>query len=427
MPLPPIRRSAGRLIAPLLALLLTFTGTAALAQDRIAAVVNDDIVSARELAERIDMAILFSGLPADDATRRRLAPQVFRRMIDERLQMQEARRLNQVAGAEEVERAIASLGSNNDMTADQLRQAVERNGIPAARLEEQVRAELSWLKLVRRQLAPRVVVTDQQLDLALDAQAGGGQEELLLSEIILPVYDPEAEREVVAEARSLMEAIREGADFAKLAREVSVGAAADEGGDLGWVATNGITPNMRAAIDGLQPGQLSDPVRSPAGVHLYLVRDRRIGDGIAGDTDARQLSQLFFPLPSDAPQAVVAQATAQAEAVRPRLASCADVDALAEQVGAPSSGNLGWLRPDELPPDLAAIVGNLKINEISRPVRSPAGIHLLMVCAEGGDDNDAARRAQLREAIENEQVQRLANRYLRDLRKDAFIDVRVQF
>ena len=316
---------------------------------RIAAIINNDVVSLQDLESRIDLAVIFSGLSGDAETRRRLAPQVLRRIIDEKLQLQETDRLGLRIGEAEVTSAIGRLAQPNGMTTEQLTSFLGNRGIDPERLRDQIRAELSWVRLVRSRLASRVVISEQQVDLALDAESEAGEREIRLSEILLPVYDPTRLTEVENQARGLMASIREGADFAALASQVSVGEGAERGGDLGWVPLASLAGGLRSAVAALGPGQLSDPVRSPAGVHLFLVRELRQGRSISSDPDARKLAQIFFPLPGSASAQSVELTRTQANGLRARLGSCDDVVAMADQLGAPASGDLGWLRPNELP------------------------------------------------------------------------------
>ncbi len=391
---------------------------------RIAAVVNDDVVSTQDLRDRLRLAILFSGLPADAETQRRIAPQVLRRVIDERLQLQEARRIGVTVQPQEVQDAVRNAAAANNMTADQLRGLLAEQGVDPAAFERQVEAELAWLRLVQGQFADRVVVTDQQIDLALDAAESGGETEILLSEIVLPIYDPTETEQVLAEAEELRAAIAEGGDFAAIAQQVSAANSRNEGGDLGWVPLNGVQAALRTVLAGLDPGEVSAPVTTPSGVQLFLVRDRRAA-GAAAATDIRQIAQLLFPLEPSAPEAVVNSLLSEARAAAEDITDCRGLEQVARQRGLPSSGDLGWLRPAELPADLAQVVSTLPLVTLSRPVRTGAGIHFLMVCADGRSAGEEARRASLRRTLEDEQLERLAGRYLRDLRKDAFIDVRV--
>ncbi len=391
---------------------------------RIAAVVNDDIISTQDLRDRLALTLLFSNLPADAETQQRVAPQVLRRVIDERLQLQEARRRNIRISPQEINGALANAAAANNMTVDQLFAFLTEQGIDPQALRNQMEAQLTWFRVVRDAFAENVVVTDQQVQLSLAATQQGGQVELLLSEIVLPIYDPARANEVLAEAEELRTAIREGGDFAAIAQQVSASASGAEGGDLGWVRVESVQAALRPLLSGLGAGQMSDPIATPAGVQFFLVRDRRITTGAVAP-DVRELAQLLFPLPPNASESATAEVLSRAQAAAEQIETCADVERLARQLDLPNSGNIGWLRAAELPAEMAQTIAALPVGTVSRPVRSVNGVHLLMACKDGVSSEDEARRALLRRTLEEEQIQRLAARYLRDLRQEAFIDVRI--
>lgn len=403
-----------------LMLLLWLSAGAAMAQVRIAAIVNDEVITIQELVERLDFVIVTSNLPQDERTRQRLAPQVLRTYIDETLQLQEARRLGIRVSDSEIDRALEGLAQRNGMSTEQFRAWFAERQLSLATLRRQIRAQLAWARVIRQVLQPRVVISREQLELALNGLLGPAGEEVRLSEILLPVYTPEQESQVLEQARELVGALREGADFAALAQQVSVAASADNGGDLGWVPVSNLAEELRRVVADLPVGQPSDPIVTPDGVRILMVRERRQEGG--ADIDAVEIAQVVIPVASPQDQNAIAAARRQALAIRPRLTSCAAADAVAAELRAPASGRLGWMQLEELPPGFRDTVARLGIGEVSEPLPGPLGLHLLLVCDRGGEKG---RRALARLALEREQLERLANRYLRDLRKSAFIDIRL--
>ncbi|MFL5337909.1 MAG: peptidylprolyl isomerase [Geminicoccaceae bacterium] len=243
---------------------------------RIAAVVNDDVITSQDLIDRLNLAIATGNLPNDPATRQRLAPQVLRGLVDEKLQLQEAKRLGQTPSDAEVDQAVATVAQRNRTTGPELLNYLSQRGLNPATLREQLRAQVAWLKVLGREVRPRIVVTQEQIDLAMKRSAvKDGDRELLISEILLPVYSRGQEASVTDDARGLVATLRGGASFAALARQVSASASAQNGGDLGWVRVSAITPDLRDQIVALPVGQISDPIVSPAGVHIFQVRDQR--------------------------------------------------------------------------------------------------------------------------------------------------------
>ncbi|MFO1069866.1 MAG: SurA N-terminal domain-containing protein [Geminicoccaceae bacterium] len=262
----------------------------------IAAVVNDDIISTLELADRVRLALISTNLPDDPDTVRRLGQQVLRALIDETLQKQEARRLNIQVTDAEIDQAVDRIAQRNNLTVEQLGKLLAQNGSSLQALRGQLATQISWFKVLGREVRPKVVVTEEQVDLAMargmtsQTQPGNvGDREYLLSEIVLPVYSPDQEQQVLDDARKLVGDLRRGASFAGVAREVSVSPSRDGGGDLGWIPGNVVAEEIKAALQPLQAGQISDPVRTPAGVQIFFVREIRTAAG----------AQPVTPVPAD--------------------------------------------------------------------------------------------------------------------------------
>ncbi|MEL6961831.1 MAG: peptidylprolyl isomerase [Pseudomonadota bacterium] len=407
-------------------------------EQRIAAIVNDDVVSAQDLSERLGLVLLTSRIQDQEQARRQLSPQVLRSLIEESLQLQEAKRLSIDVTPDELNRALADIASRNQMSPDQLEQMLASNRIDPKTLKNQLRAQISWLKIVNQRLRPQVNVTVDQLEIAVEeAKRNQGQPEYLLSEIVLPVDSPSDEPRVAADAARLVRTLSEGASFEALARQVSASATARNGGDVGWVPASTIPPELESALERLRPGDVSEPLRSPVGFYIFQLRDRRLGAAPSTEGGERtpievQLSQVLFEADIGNDEILSAKVD-QANSLRTRLTDCAAVNAVAEELQAPASGDLGWLKVSDLPVVLANAVRELPEGEISTPLQGPGGVHLLMVCdRRGGDVPESGNtiaseedRQRIAEQLERERLDRLARRYLRDLRKQAFIDIRI--
>jgi peptidyl-prolyl cis-trans isomerase SurA len=417
--------------------LLAFPAALPAQEQRIAAIVNDDVVSAQDLNERLGLVLLTSRIQDQEQARQQLSPQVLRSLIEESLQLQEAERLSINVTPDELNRALADIASRNQMSPDQLEQMLASNRIDPKTLQNQLRAQISWLKIVNQRLRPQVNVTVDQLEIAVEeAKRNQGQPEYLLSEIVLPVDSPSDEPRVAADAARLVQTLSEGASFEALARQVSASATARRGGDVGWVPASTIPPELESALERLRPGDVSEPLRSPVGFYIFQLRDRRLGAAPSTEGNERtpvevKLSQVLFETDIRNEEALSAKVD-EASNLRARLNDCATVNAVAEELQAPASGDLGWLKVSDLPTVLAEAVRELPKGEISAPLQGPGGVHLLMVCDRRGGEapengNAIASeedRQKIAEQLERERLDRLARRYLRDLRKEAFIDIR---
>jgi peptidyl-prolyl cis-trans isomerase SurA len=416
-------------IAPLAAgcLLLAAAPAPAATEQRIAAVVNDQVVSVRDLDERLDLVAITSGIRDAEQARDRLAPQVLRSLIEESLQLQEAQRLNIEVTPSEIDNALATIAERNQLTVEQMRSYLVANGVNFDTLLRQVRAQIAWIKVVNRVIRPNVTVTVDQLDLAVqEARQGEGQPEYLLSEIVLPVDNPAQGERVAQDAARLVQTLREGASFASLAQQVSAAASAERGGDLGWIGASAMPPDLVAALERLEPGEISDPMGSPIGYHVFWLRDERVAAApvAAGRAAVEvELTQILFPV--DGVDGGLAAARDRAASLRARLTDCPAMVEVAEELDAPASGDLGWLRVGDLPPDIGNAVLGLPVGEVSAPLQGPGGIHLLMVCERRDPEGLTPQREQIAERLEQERTERLARRHLRDLRKQAFVEIRL--
>jgi len=393
---------------------------------RIAAVVNDEVISLRDLDNRLSLLIATSNLENRPETRRRLAPEVLRMLIDDVLKLQEAKRLNVVVDKGEVDRALQGIERQSNLPQGKLRDALANAGVSLSTLIDQVEVEIAWVKAVTRLERGRTQIGDDEIDEELARiQRNAGNPEFLVAEIFLPVDDPANEAEVRQLAERLAEQTRGGASFPALARNFSQGASAAVGGDLGWVQLGQLGTEIDAALQQLEPGQVSDPIRTTSGFHVIALRERRVDQGLAGSSVRVSLHQVFLPVSPDASPAEVSARMEEAQKLSEPAQNCADLEALNRE-GAPQvSGSLGEVEISKLPEEIRKVVLPLEAGQKSAPFRSGGGIVVLMVCDRQGEDDPLRQREMIRRALENDRLSAAAQRYLRDLRRAAFVDIRI--
>ena len=318
------------------------------------AVVNDEVISAQDLNERLQLVTLTSGIADSEQARARLAPQVLRSLIEESLQLQEAERLGITVEDAEIQQALANIAERNRMTVETMQRFLAQNGINLATLLEQVRAQIAWVKVVNREIVPRVTVTVDQLEMAVEeARRNEGEPEYLLSEIVLPVDSPAQAQTVAQDAARLVQTLREGASFESLAAQVSAAASAESGGDVGWVRSSALPGELRNTLESMRENEISDPIPSPVGYYIFWLRERRLNQTVVDSSIADievDLAQILLPFDGTADIDALRMRAAE---LRDDLADCAAVADMAAELGAPDSGRLGWLRLGELPPSSA--------------------------------------------------------------------------
>lgn len=424
--------TANRLLAALLlaaAFLVPITGlrpAAAQTQMRVAAIVNDDVISLLDVAARVQMIVSTSSMPDNDEVRRRLAPQVLRALIDEKIQLQEAERLGISVTRQEVDAAMADLERRNNLPPGQLEGFLRARNVMPETIRTRLEAELAWSKVVGRRLRQRVVVGDDEVDAVLQRiHDNAGRTEYRLAEIVLSVPTPDREAEIADAARRLTEQARGGADFAALARAFSDGVTANQGGDVGWVLPGQMAPEIDAFIKSADRGAVSEPIRANDGYHVIQLTDsRRIIGANAGSSQV-ELTQVLLPLPTGAADGDVEDRMRQLAALADTVESCADLDAATADMDGAVTADLGTVAVADLAPSLRSAVADLDAGQMTTPTRSDGGIRALMVCSREDGEPTLPDRETIRANLEGQRLEMLAQRYLQDLRRQAFIDVRI--
>jgi peptidyl-prolyl cis-trans isomerase SurA len=267
-----------KLLVPAVLLLAALALRPAAAQDtlRIVALVNDNVITAIDLAIRTQMVMASSGVQDTPETRQRLRPQVLRALIDDRLRQQAADKEGISVPQDRIDERMRQLAENNNMNIDQFRDALKQNGIDPNWIEEQIHTEVAWGMLVNRKFRAGIVITEADIDAAERRQReDAGKTEYRLAEIFLSVDDPNDTETVRDSADRLIEQLKKGVDFAEIARQFSQSATASNGGVLGWVTPGDLPPEIANALQSLQPDSIAGPVRSEGGFHILKLLEQR--------------------------------------------------------------------------------------------------------------------------------------------------------
>jgi peptidyl-prolyl cis-trans isomerase SurA len=396
-------------------------------QTRIAAVVNDEVISIGDVTSRMKMVMLSSNLPDTPETRQRIAGQVLRTIVDEKLQMQEAKRQNITATEDEINKALAQIAKQNNMQPEQLEQALKAHGIERSALIDQLTASIVWTKLVRRLVSQTNVVSDEEIDYALKrAKESANEPQSRVAEIFLAVDNPQQEEDVRRLAERLTEQMRQGARFSAIAQQFSQSPTAAVGGDIGWVRADQLSPELGKVVAQMRPGELSPPIRTPAGFYLVLVLDRRVGRAGGAEDSLLHLVQIVFPLPPQAPEAARRAAIIEAQNAKTTAKSCEELLKIGKEKGSPQLSSEGRLRVEQIAPAMRNLVLALQPGQASQPIVQKNGVGVIMMCDKAAPSPPAElTREDVGETLMRQRLDTLARRYMRDLRRTAFVDVRV--
>lgn len=399
------------------------------AQDqlRIAAVVNDDIISELDVYMRLRMAMLSAQLEDSEETRRRLLPQVLRNLIDDRLKLQEAKRTGVRINPADVERRIDRLAERNNMSRADLEAFLKGNGVLVDAIADQITAELSWARLVQRTLRPRITITDQEIDEERQRmKATQGQTEYKMYQIFLAVDAPDQESAVRDSAERLVEQLRTGVDFQSLAQQFSQDEGALKGGNWGWMRLDQMEPAVAKEIQFVPAGQLVGPVRGTGGYYIAVARETRVaGSGDSTGAGSVTVKQILWSLPPNAAESEVNRAISQANTMAGKIESCDQMSDVAEEATPGVYRELGSVPVNDLPPEVQTVAINQPIDVPSNPVRTDKGVGLYLVCARQGSDENSQSRTAIADRLGQQRLEILARGYLSDLRRAAVIDIRM--
>ena len=393
---------------------------------RIAAVVNDEVISIFDLVSRMRMVMLSSNIADTAEMRQRIGTQVLHSLIDEKLELQEAKRQNVVATDSEVNNGLQQIEKQNNMKSGQLNEYLKARGIDRAALVDQLTAGIVWAKLVRRQAAQTTDVTDEEVDEALKRVKEHAREpQSRVAEIFLAVDNPAQDGEVRSLAERLTQQMRQGSRFSAIAQQFSQSATAAVGGDIGWLRPDQLSPELGKAVSALRPGELSAPVRVAGGYYLLLVVDRRSGNTGSEQDTIYDIVQVVFALPARASEAARRAALSEAASIRTAAKDCPSLLKIGKEK-APQLSSEGQLRANSISPEMRTLVNRLSIGQVSEPIVQKNGVGVIMVCGKNsaGGGGEVTREA-ITESLLRQRLDTVARRYLRDLRRNAYVDVRV--
>jgi peptidyl-prolyl cis-trans isomerase SurA len=393
---------------------------------RIAAVVNDGVITTSDLENRILLLLRSSGIQDTPENRQRLAARILRSLIDEKIELQEAKHLNVAVPKGDIDAALSRLEKQNNLPPGGLDQYLQNLGIPKASLVDQITAALTWNKLIEMRLAQDVSVSDQEVNDAIkEAKESENTPQNNVVEIFLAVDNPSQDDEVHRLADNLEQQLHAGGNFAAIAQQFSQSPTAAAGGALGWISPGEINPDLEKALDVLKPGEISDPVRAAGGYYILGLVDRRV-PGQANPNDAVvTVVEAGAPIPPNAPPDFRQRLAKALDQISHSAGSCASFAAAARKVGLPFVREAPDIKASTLSQGVRHITLDLTVGQVSRPFPVQGGVGLVMLC----DRKDAAPQKppsfeEVRYSIERQHLDILARRYLRDLRRDAYVDIR---
>jgi peptidyl-prolyl cis-trans isomerase SurA len=382
--------------------------------EAVAAIVNDDVISTFDVRQRANLILLSAGVRSTPEIQQRARAQALRDLVDEHLQLQESKKFDVSISAADIDQRIAQIARANDTTPEQFLQSMSRGGVGVATLRQQIEADTAWQRLMtglyrtRVRISP-IAVRETQARIAASAT----RPQYLLSEIFLPTEGETNVAEIQSGAQRLLEQMQQGAPFPLVARQFSAAPSAAAGGDLGWLSSAELAPELQSVVERLQPGQVSVPVRAEHGFYILALRDRRAGIP-AGAATLVGLRQLTAPESS----------RAQLDRMARRVQGCEGLDAAIRNVPQGLLVDLGEPSEADLSEAMRGRIANVSAGAASPVVVADGQATSIVVCSRTVGGAGVPSTDDIESRLYEQELGRLSERYLRNLRREATIITR---
>jgi peptidyl-prolyl cis-trans isomerase SurA len=401
--------------------------------DRIVAVVNDEVITRVELQERVQLALKqlrAQGTPPPPPTV--LEKQLLDRLITDRVQLQYAKETGMRVDDAELDRALGRIAQDNRMTLPEMRRALEKDGIPYSKFREDIRNEIVIGRLREREVDTKLAVSESEIDNLLKSQQNrkGGHDEYNVSHILVVVPEnasPEQVQNRRARAEEALAQLKKGADFRQVVAAFSDAPDALQGGAMGWRPSTRIPTLFAETLGTLRPGEVSAVLRSANGFHILRLNDKRGGNApvLIQQTRARHILIKANEAVSES------EARSRLQALKERLDNKANFVDLArvhsEDASASKGGDLGWLSPGDTVPEFERAMAVLKPGEVSAPVQSQFGWHLIQVLERRTEDMSKERQRLLaRQELRARKSDEAYQEWVRQMRDKAYVELRLE-
>lgn len=375
----------------------------------VAAIVNDQVISLSDVAQRARLLLITLGVSASQENLQQALPRALEDLIDERLQLQKAGEFDVKISDADITSAVQDVAAQNQSTIEDLYNTLQSNGVNPETLQEQMRAEIAWRRIMSGLYGSRIRISQLQIDSMLDRlSADASKERYQLSEIFLYAPTEADKNQALQGAGVIVEQLRQGARFQLAAQQYSNSPTAAVGGDLGWVSPAELPAEAQAVLKDATPPILTTPIVVDDGVYIYAFKGKQ--DGFTGAKDV-SLKQI---LASDSNRAKLNALSLEAP-------TCDSVEDTVSSDDTLIYADLGRVPEDILTDEIRAAIQNVPEGQASDILDTPAGPALLFVCDRAETGAQIPSRAQVEDRLFSQQIALQSQRELRDLKREATI------
>jgi peptidyl-prolyl cis-trans isomerase SurA len=381
----------------------------------ISVIVNDEVISRYDVNQRVKLILVTSGIPATEENLKRIETQSIRALINERIQLQEASKLEVPESQEEIQVMLDRIAKGNQTTSEGIIDSITSQGVNVETLISQIKSELLWNKIVRGRFGSYINISDEEINIVYDRTIDSiNKVQYDISEIFLGFEDEKEESDAKDLALKLVEQLKNNIAFEPVAQQFSQSASSGQGGYIGWVSEGQLDQGIINEIENLSTNSISEPIKTVNGYYIMKVNGRAEEGGKNPMRNLYNLTSVTF----------LKEDLVSANEFSKKFISCKRLDALLENYNEKEVNIIGDRLLQDLPDDLHEELLQKNAGNALSPRFSDEAIDILLICDRKDDVGVQVNRDAIEDNIYSQKMGMMSRRHLRDLRRDAVIEYR---
>lgn len=407
-----------KFIAFIFMTLMTLNTPEAREVEGIAAIVNDEVISKFDVDQRVSLFLVTSGIERTPQNIDGLRRQVLRTLIQEKLQLQEARDSEIEISRAEINAAMQDMASGTNRSLDEVEKFLKENNVHIRTMEDQIEAELAWNRFIRGRFGGQVSVGELEIDETLErAEAAMNQDRVNISEILLLTNNQLDGQRLMSEAAQIVQQLRAGINFGAVARQFSAASSSASGGNLGWIPVNQLDENIVPIIENMAAGDISDPIETSAGIYIVQLNSKQQSGGIDPMRNLFDLLIITYDVATEGH-------LAKLESLRDSFTTCKNTEAKAKEMGARNVTRTGQVELRRFPKNLQSEISTTEAGQVIGPKKNEKIAEMIVVCDRKDDQGATISRDAIENNLYSQRLAIMARRHLRELRRDSIVEYR---
>ena len=407
-----------KFIAFIFMALMTFNTAEAREVEGIAAIVNDEVISKFDVDQRVNLFLVTSGIERTPQNIDGLRRQVLRTLIQEKLQLQEARDSEIEISRAEINAAMQDMASGTNRSLDEVEKFLKENNVHIRTMEDQIEAELAWNRFVRGRFGGQVSIGELEIDETLErAEAAMNQDRVNISEILLLANNQLDGQRLMSEAAQIVQQLRAGINFGAVARQFSAASSSASGGNLGWIPVNQLDENIVPIIENMAAGDISDPIEISAGIYIVQVNSKQQSGGIDPMRNLFDLLIITYDVATEGH-------LAKLESLRDSFTTCKNTESKAKEMDARNVTRTGQVELRRFPKNLQSEISTTEAGQVIGPKKNEKIAEMVVVCDRKDDQGATISRDAIENNLYSQRLAIMARRHLRELRRDSIVEYR---